>query len=130
MIFLLQTMPMKTTDKNSLGVALRTRRKILMLTQKALAAQAGTTEATVSHLECGIRKPSAELLARLARVLSCTTDDLLAGEIAAQNEDSPYISIVTAAMKTMTPRVQEQLADYAIYLRDRHEKQSRRKPGR
>ena len=62
-----------------IGEAVKQRRDALGLTQRALAMEANTTAAAVSHIERGQRQPSADLLARLASALDCRMDDLLTG---------------------------------------------------
>jgi predicted ATPase/DNA-binding XRE family transcriptional regulator len=49
------------TTETSFGTWLRSRRRLLDLTQQALADQAGCARVTVRHIESGILKPSREL---------------------------------------------------------------------
>jgi len=77
------------------------------------------------HIERGIRRPSAPLLARLAAALGCSADDLLAG-VAGTAQESVYILRTVSCMKTLPPAVQEQVADYCDFLRRRARRRSRR----
>ncbi len=52
----------------------RERRK---LTQAALAKKVGVHQVTIARLETGVRRPSADLLQRLAKVLKVKMEDLL-----------------------------------------------------
>ncbi len=52
----------------------RERRKF---TQAALAKKVGVHQVTIARLETGVRRPSAVLLQRLAKVLKVKMEDLL-----------------------------------------------------
>ena len=52
----------------------RERRK---LTQEALANRVGVHQVTIARLETGARRPSADLLRRLAKALGVRMEDLL-----------------------------------------------------
>ncbi|HNX64756.1 MAG TPA: helix-turn-helix transcriptional regulator [Oscillospiraceae bacterium] len=56
---------------------LANRRKKLNLTQEQLAKKLGLAAGTVSMWEAGLRKPSIIMLKRIAKILNCTTDELL-----------------------------------------------------
>ena len=47
------------------------------LTQTQLAARAGTTPATISRLESGVRTPTLGMLNALAEALECSMRDLI-----------------------------------------------------
>lgn len=55
---------------------LATRRKAVGLTQAALAAIIGVSQASVAAWESGVKLPSAHKLPAIAEALSCTIDDL------------------------------------------------------
>jgi len=63
--------------KKTLGQALRSARKALGLTQRQVASRARAKPSHVSNLETGRRRPSLELLSRLAKVLRLRQDKLL-----------------------------------------------------
>ena len=117
---------MRSSEDSKLGTAIRSRRTRLGLAQREIALRAQTTEAAISHIERGIRRPSAPLLARLAAALGCSADDLLAG-VAGSPTESVYILRVVSCMKTLPPAVQEQIADYCDFLRGREKRRSRRR---
>jgi DNA-binding XRE family transcriptional regulator len=52
-------------------------RKKKGLTRSALAKQIGVTRQSVSLYEKGARRPTLALLVDIAKVLECTTDELL-----------------------------------------------------
>jgi transcriptional regulator with XRE-family HTH domain len=107
---------MAQAHENRMGYAIRRRREALRLTLKEVAARAGTTPAAVSHIERGIRKPSAEMVARLARALDCSVDDLLMG-VVVEIKKGQHIPQVLSAMKAFPPSIQKQVADYCEFLR-------------
>lgn len=56
---------------------LRKMRQKNNLTQAELAAKLGVNANTVTQWETGARKPNIIMLKRVAKVLNCTTDELL-----------------------------------------------------
>jgi len=109
-------MSAKSTKK--IGENEQRRRSALGLSQRALAEKANTTAAAVSHIERGQRQPSAGLLSRLASALECSTDHLISAKDAPPPE-SIYLARVNSAMKSMPMKVQEQVADYCDFLKQR-----------
>jgi len=69
------------TDKDQLlaqlGAAIRVRRKILELSQEALADQAGIDRSHMGKIERGERNVTMLNVAKLADALSCKPSDLL-----------------------------------------------------
>ncbi|MGF7057763.1 helix-turn-helix domain-containing protein [Brassicibacter mesophilus] len=61
----------------SIGDRISSLRKELNLNQKELADKVGLTEASLSRYENNLREPKAEIIARIAKVLGCSTDYLL-----------------------------------------------------
>ena len=100
------------------------RRQALHRSQKAVAELAGTTASAVSHIERGLRQPSADLLTRLAAAVDCSANDLLAGTVSAPRENL-HVTRVLNAMKTLPPSQQEHLADYCEFLLKKVERQLR-----
>jgi len=116
---------MSTKLPNTIGENVHQRRSALELSQRALATMAGTTAAAVSHIERGKRQPSAGLLGRLAAALECSTDDLVSAKDAPPPE-SIYLARVTSAMKTFPACVQEEVAEYCAFLKQRKRKARRK----
>ena len=52
-------------------------RKSKKISQKSIASLIGVTQAAVSQWESGKTTPTAQNLIDLARILDCTTDDIL-----------------------------------------------------
>jgi len=102
--------------QNKIGCAIRSKRKALGLTLSEVAARAKTTQGAVSHIERGVRKPSAEMLARLASALDCSVDELLTG-LVLEIKEGAYMSRIINAVKVFPPSIQKQVADYCDFLR-------------
>lgn len=64
-------------DYEALGKRIRTRRKMMGLTQEALAEQLGISCSFVGHIERGSRKMSMETLIRISDVMGVSCDYLL-----------------------------------------------------
>ena len=61
------------------GVHLKARRGGRRWTQRDLAARVGVTRNTITRLEAGTRRPSVELLDRLATAFDLSYEDVLKG---------------------------------------------------
>ena len=59
------------------GARLELRRTRKGWTQEALATRLGVTRLTIARLEAGVRRPSVELVERLARVFKLKIETLL-----------------------------------------------------
>ncbi len=59
------------------GTVLKKARERRELTQAELAKRVGVHQVTIARLETGVRRPSADLLQRLAKVLKVKMEDLL-----------------------------------------------------
>jgi len=65
------------TVLDGVGARLRTLRRIRTMTLADVAAATGTSQATLSRCESGARRPSLDLLLRLARTYRVTLDELV-----------------------------------------------------
>lgn len=65
---------------NTIGSRIAQKRKALGLTQEALATQLGISSQAISKWENDISYPDIALLPALAKILNCTTDELLSGK--------------------------------------------------
>lgn len=61
----------------NLGKNIKLKREEYDLEQKELAKRADTTPMMISYIERDIKKPSVELLVRIAEALHCTVNDLV-----------------------------------------------------
>jgi transcriptional regulator with XRE-family HTH domain len=69
-----------TVDWKAFASEMKRRRARLAITQAELAEHADVRLATIGRLEIGNRRPSIDLLERLADVLGCRVRDLLVEE--------------------------------------------------
>ena len=120
---------MSSQKSNHIGQGIRKRRRDLGWTLKELASQVQVSEGGLSHIERGFRTPSARMLARLAAAMDCSSDQLLAGEapVPAKN---PYRSRVLSSMQQLPMELQEQVADYCDFLRQRTRRISSKTPSK
>lgn len=65
---------------NTIGSRIAQKRKEQGFTQEALAAQLGISSQAVSKWENDLSAPDISLLPELAKILNCTTDELLTGK--------------------------------------------------
>ncbi len=63
------------------GEKLRILRERNSITQRQLAEQLGFTNAYVSYLESGRKKPNVELVLKIADIFQVTTDELVRDEL-------------------------------------------------
>jgi transcriptional regulator with XRE-family HTH domain len=61
------------------------------MTQIALATAAGMSQRMVSHYECEIENPNAEMVVKLAQALRVTTDELLGIKPVRRIDDEPTV---------------------------------------
>lgn len=62
---------------DKLGANIAAKRMKCGLDQTELAERVGRTSAMISYVERGLKDPSVELLANIAKVLDCSVDELL-----------------------------------------------------
>lgn len=80
--------------KSLLAQRIRTRRRMLELSQRELAKRTGYTQAQISKYERGENEPSIEMVFMMAKILETTADYLLGitDEVYPRNEqDKPYL---------------------------------------
>lgn len=63
-------------------------RKSKKISQESIAALIGVTQAAVSQWESGKTTPTAQNIVDLARIMDCTTDDILIAEKEDENNDN------------------------------------------
>jgi transcriptional regulator with XRE-family HTH domain len=96
----------------TIGEYIRQQRKVADLSLRRLADRAGISNPYLSQIERGIRKPSAEILKRLARALQISAETLYTrvGLI----EEGPAAPMVVEAIEgdtVLTPRQKRVLLD-------------------
>lgn len=69
--------PLLAQSKQSLAIAINTRRKALGISQEKLALEAEVDRTYISQLERQIANPSLSILCKIATILDCDVLDLL-----------------------------------------------------
>ena len=64
-------------DWKGIGQEIKKRREKLRLTQDILASKIGVRLATIARLEIGLRRPSINMLEKLAKIFGCNVVDLI-----------------------------------------------------
>lgn len=70
-------MPRTPKNRTAFGARVHEIRQARGMTQLALAEAAGMSQRMVSHYECEIENPTAEMVVKLAKALRVSTDELL-----------------------------------------------------
>lgn len=83
--------PVLDSTAKEIGSRIATLRKQKGITQKVLAERIGVTRTTVTDYECGRVRLYDEILARLAKVLECSTDMILGLKPISQADPSPQL---------------------------------------
>lgn len=82
---------MSVSDRfyEELGKAIRLRREALGLTQAELGVRIELSRTSVTNLECGRQRLLIDQFCKLAEVLGCEREELLAAAVAAAAKDEP-----------------------------------------
>jgi transcriptional regulator with XRE-family HTH domain len=100
------------------GERVKKRREELKLSQTELASKVGlTSAAAISLIEKGDRKPSFDLLSKLADALEVTTDFLMG-----RDSTNDKLQIAFRGAGELKPEFQDMLKDYVDLLRNSQKK--------
>ena len=105
--------------KEQVGARLERFRNDAGLSQTQLAAAVGTSQSAISQMESGDRKPSFDMLRRLAQALNISTAHLLGEEI---EELRPEEQAYFRQLRSLPEEARKELATFAEYLRQKHRK--------
>lgn len=98
-----------------LGAFIREQRTAAQISIRQLAVKAGVSNPYLSQVERGLRKPSADILAQIARGLQISVESLLAkAGILEEDGDAPAVVQAIRADPQLTERQKASLLD--IYL--------------
>lgn len=115
------------TPVRDLGDFIREQRLAAQISVRALAAKAGVSNPYLSQVERGLRRPSAEILAQIARGLSISVETMLAKAGILEVAEAPEVVIAIRADPVLTERQKAVLLD--IYAALRKEAQTAAGPG-
>jgi transcriptional regulator with XRE-family HTH domain len=112
-----------TSRVASLGEYLREQRRTAELSLRELAREAGVSNPYLSQVERGLRKPSAEVLNKIAGALQISAEHLFvqAGLLDETLETPASTTAVINADPALTPRQRKTLLDiYAAFVAQNH----------
>ena len=89
---------------NELGTRLKKAREYLGLTQDDVAKLIGVSRVTITNIETGTRKVSAEELSKFSKIYGCTMEELLEGE-----KEEEKISMYARTFGELSPQDQEEI---------------------
>jgi len=104
------------TPVKDLGSFIREQRTTAQISLRALAAKAGVSNPYLSQVERGLRRPSADILAQIARGLSISVESLLARAGILDSAEAPEVVLAIRADPILTERQKSSLLDiYAAF---------------
>ena len=93
------------TSLDGLGAFIKEQRDAAQMSLRQLASQAGVSNPYLSQVERGLRKPSAEILGRIAQGLRISAETLyVQAGILAEREGDAAVTTAIAADSTITER--------------------------
>jgi transcriptional regulator with XRE-family HTH domain len=113
------------TPVRDLGEFIREQRISAQISIRGLAAKAGVSNPYLSQVERGLRRPSAEILAQIARGLSISVESLLAKAGILEVAEAPAVVAAVRADELLTERQKSALIDiYAAFRKEAESAQS------
>ncbi|RIJ78703.1 XRE family transcriptional regulator [Nakamurella silvestris] len=108
------------TPVRDIGAFIREQRTAAQISVRQLAAKAGVSNPYLSQVERGLRNPSADILAQIARGLQISVESLLArAGILEHGDDAPAVVLAIRADPVLTERQKASLLDiYAAFRRE------------
>lgn len=104
------------TPVKDLGGFIREQRTSAQISLRALATKAGVSNPYLSQVERGLRRPSADILAQIARGLSISVESLLARAGILDSAEAPEVVLAIRADQVLTERQKSSLLDiYAAF---------------
>ncbi|RJG11709.1 helix-turn-helix domain-containing protein [Massilia cavernae] len=98
-----------------LGLRIRRAREYVGMSQDEVASALGLSRPAVTHIESGMRKVEALELSKLASLLGVTTEVLLSGNEAVENE---RVAFLARATQGLSESDLDQLYRFTEYLRN------------
>ncbi len=102
-----------------IGEFIREQREQAQVSVRQLAQLAGVSNPYLSQIECGLRRPSADILAQLAKALRISAEQLYirAGIVAPDNGVGGSVELAVLGDPALTERQKQTLLDvYASFL--------------
>jgi transcriptional regulator with XRE-family HTH domain len=117
------------TNLRELGEFIREQRSLSRLSLRRFSELAGVSDAYLSQIERGLRKPSAEILLQIARALRISAETLYVRAGILEERDEGAQDVVKAIFADMTITEAQKQALVSIYQSFRHENSSKRGEG-
>jgi len=110
---------------SDLGSFIRQQRERSAISMRKLAERAGISNPYLSQIERGLRKPSAEILKRIARGLSVSAESLFERAGLLEGRDAPDVEDAIGSDSTLTERQKQALTQiYRSFVGDPNEENS------
>jgi transcriptional regulator with XRE-family HTH domain len=107
------------TPVRDLGDFIREQRMSAQISIRGLAVKAGVSNPYLSQVERGLRRPSAEILAQIAKGLSISVETLLAKAGILEAAEAPEVVVAVRADEVLTERQKSVLLDiYASFRKE------------
>lgn len=106
-------------SEDQFGTRLEQFRTDAGMSQTQLAKEVGTSQSAISQMESGERKPSFEMLRRIASALNVTPAYLLGEEV---EELKPEEQAYFRQFRSLPDEAKQELSEFAEYLRQRYRK--------
>jgi transcriptional regulator with XRE-family HTH domain len=107
------------TPVRDLGDFIREQRTSAQISIRGLAVKAGVSNPYLSQVERGLRRPSAEILAQIAKGLSISVETLLAKAGILESAEAPEVVVAVRADGVLTERQKAVLIDiYGSFRRE------------
>lgn len=103
-------------DYAALGKRIKKERKQRKITQAKLAERVGLEKSNISHIECGVSKPSIDTLVNIANELGVTLDALICDSL--DIERNTYENELLQLTKDCTPEELRFLTDTLVGMLD------------
>ncbi len=101
------------------GEYIRDQRTAAQISIRGLAAKAGVSNPYLSQVERGLRRPSADILAQIARGLSISVESLLAKAGILETDEAPEVVAAIRGDAMLTERHKSALIDiYAAFRKE------------
>lgn len=107
------------TPVRDLGDFIREQRMSAQISIRGLAMKAGVSNPYLSQVERGLRRPSAEILAQIAKGLSISVETLLAKAGILESAEAPEVVVAVRADEMLSERQKAVLIDiYASFAKE------------
>ncbi len=109
---------------SDLGSFIRQQRERSAISVRKLAERAGISNPYLSQIERGVRKPSAEILKRIARGLSVSAESLYERAGLLEGRETPDLEMAIEADTTLSERQKQALREIYRSFQNDHEQET------